>query len=87
MIFGEKDIDMSDVEISGRYPDGGRVVNEVCKELIFVQNGSGKIVIEGEEISLEKGDQALINPGEKYFYDGKNDIICILCASLVSGTA
>lgn len=68
--LGDKDINGAVVTVSGRYPDTGRVVNEKCKELGYVISGSGKIVIEGEEIILNEGDLVLIEPGEKYYWDG-----------------
>lgn len=59
------------VELSGRYPSKGRVVNLKCKEMSYVVEGAGKVVVEGKEISLSKGDLVLIESGEKYFWDGK----------------
>ena len=38
-------LDIAVANISGRYPDKGRVVNQHCKELAYVQQGTGKIVI------------------------------------------
>ena len=43
----DKDINGSVIELTGTYPISGRVVNTVCKELAYVIDGSGKIVIEG----------------------------------------
>lgn len=68
--LGDKDINGAYIEISGRYPEENRVVNEVCKEIVFVINGSGKVVVEGTEILLKQGDQVLIEPGEKFYFDG-----------------
>lgn len=66
---GDKDINVAVIKMSGRYPSAGRVMNEKCKELGFVMEGSGKIVVEGEEILLQEGDLISIEPGEKYFWD------------------
>jgi mannose-6-phosphate isomerase-like protein (cupin superfamily) len=68
--LGDKDINGAVIELSGREPDKGRVVNLQCKELVYVINGSGKVVVEGEEINLEAGDLFLIEPGEKFFWEG-----------------
>lgn len=68
--LGDKDINGAFVELSGREPDEGRVVNSVCKELAYVINGSGKVTIEDKEINLETGDLVLIEPGEKFFWEG-----------------
>lgn len=64
-------IDGALVEISGRYPDKGRVVNLECKEMAYVLNGLGKIFIDDKEIQLAEEDLILIEPGEKYFWEGK----------------
>ncbi|OHA01420.1 MAG: hypothetical protein A3H71_00515 [Candidatus Sungbacteria bacterium RIFCSPLOWO2_02_FULL_48_13b] len=68
--LGDKDINGAIVELTGRYPNTGRVVNLKCKELAYVIQGSGRIVVENEEINLKEGDLILIEPGEKYFWDG-----------------
>jgi mannose-6-phosphate isomerase-like protein (cupin superfamily) len=65
-----KEIDFAIVEIQGRYPEQGRVVNQKCKEVVYVQEGSGMVVVEGKELSLKAGDAILIEAGEKYFWDG-----------------
>lgn len=64
------DINGAIVEIAGRYPDKGRVLNLECKELAYVIKGTGKIVIEDKEVELQEGDLVLIESGEKYFWDG-----------------
>ncbi len=76
--LGDKDINGAIVELTGRYPNTGRVVNLKCKELAYVIKGSGRIVVENEEINLKEGDLILIEPGEKYFWDG-NLIIFTSC--------
>jgi mannose-6-phosphate isomerase-like protein (cupin superfamily) len=59
------------IEINGRYPEKGRVINEKVTELGFVLEGSGKVVIEGEEINFKKNDQILIKPKQRYYWDAK----------------
>lgn len=75
----DKDINGAVIELSGRYPDTGRVVNLKCKEIAYVISGSGKIVVENEEINLSEGDMILVEPGEKYFWEGKLKIF-VPCA-------
>lgn len=67
------------VELNGRYPKQGRVVNEVCAELAYVIKGSGKLIIEDDEIEFEEGDQMLIDPGEKYYWIA-NATMFMLCS-------
>jgi mannose-6-phosphate isomerase-like protein (cupin superfamily) len=59
------------IELNGRYPEKGRVVNKEVYELGFVIKGSGKIVIEDKEINFQKDDQLLIEPGQRYYWDAK----------------
>src|SRR5687768_4211182 len=65
----EKDINGAVVEVKGRYPLTGRVVNKKCKELIYILRGSGTIVVDGKKISFKVGDILIISPGEKYYWD------------------
>lgn len=66
----DKDINGAVIELAGRYPDKGRVTNLKCKELVYVISGTGKVVIEGNEVLLNPGDLVLIEPEEKYFFAG-----------------
>ncbi len=77
--LGDKDINGAVIEVKGRYPDKGRVVNQKCKELVYVLDGSGKVVVEGKESSFNKGDLFLIEPGEKYFWQA--DCVVLICCS------
>lgn len=69
--LGDEDINGAVIELAGRYPDEGRVVNEKCKGLSFIISGSGKVVVEGKEVELQEGDMVLIEPGERYYWDGE----------------
>jgi len=71
---GDKDINIAFIEISGRYPDKGRVMNKVCKEIVFVVKGKGKVVIDGKELLISEGDALFIQPNQKYYFDGKLEI-------------
>lgn len=48
--LNDKDINAVVIQLKGRYPNTGRTVNLECKELVYVINGSGKIVCEGKEV-------------------------------------
>lgn len=67
---GDTDINGSVIKLNGRYPTTGKVVNLKCKEMAYVISGSGKLVVEGKEVSLQEGDLAVIEPEEKYFWEG-----------------
>jgi len=67
----DKDINVAVVEIHGRYPDKGRVRNTVCKELVYVSKGSGKVEVDDKKIDLRQGDMIVIEVREKYFFEGE----------------
>ena len=77
--LGDKDINGAVVESNGRYPDKGRVVNLKCKEMAYIIKGSGKVIVEGQEIEFKEEDLILIEPGEKYRWEG-NFIMFVSCA-------
>jgi mannose-6-phosphate isomerase-like protein (cupin superfamily) len=72
--IGDPDIDFATVEITGRYPDEGRVMNRTSKEIFLILKGTGKIVIEGREVKLNQDDVILVEPGDKYFWEGTMSI-------------
>lgn len=75
----EKTIDIAVAEINGRYPDEGIVVNEEVKEMVYVVSGNGKISLDGRLFELNVGDTVLINQNQRYFFEGKLEII-ITCS-------
>lgn len=68
--LGDKDINVAIIKLNGRYPDEGRVVNSKCKETAFIIKGSGKLFVEGRETEVSQGDVVLIEPGERYYWEG-----------------
>jgi len=73
----DKDINGSIAEISGRYPESGFALNEKCKELVYVIEGSGFVVMDGSEIKIKKGDSILVNTNEKFAWKGKMKIFMV----------
>src|ERR1700690_1151855 len=58
--------------ISGRYPSIRRVHNNICMMVAFVLAGSqGKVVVEAVEYPLEPGDLVMIDPRERYYWEGE----------------
>lgn len=80
--FKDKDIDCATAVISGRYPDEGFCVNEVCKELIYVIEGNGTLNKEDEIIEFKKGDAILIDKEENII---GMQIALLLCRVLLLG--
>lgn len=69
--LGDSAIDMARAEIHGRYPEKGWAMNEACKEVAYVLEGSGRVNVDGWEVVLTVGDVVLIEPMEKFYWDGK----------------
>ncbi|EHL32109.1 cupin domain-containing protein, partial [Legionella drancourtii] len=53
-------------------------MNKKCKELVYVQNGTGKVVVNNIEYLLNVGDVVLIEAGEKFYWEG-NLTLSISC--------
>jgi len=67
----DKDINGAVIVLNGRYPDKGRAVNKKCKEVAYVVKGSGRVVIESMATEISEGDVILIEPGERFYWEGK----------------
>ena len=74
-LMGDKDIDVAFIEINGRYPSKGLVTNEVVKELVFVTQGKGRLVINEKEYALKEGCAVLILPKQEYFFEGELKLV------------
>lgn len=72
-------VDAAIAKISGRYPDEGWVLNRVSAETAYVLSGSGKLITEEKEEPIEVGDVVLIEPGEKFYWEG-NMSLFVSCA-------
>ncbi len=70
-----KDINGAVIDIKGRYPEKGFVVNKVCTEIVLVLEGSGILGLGSESINFTKEDMILIEPNEKYYFDGDCKIL------------
>ena len=64
------DINIALIEIKGRHPQENWLINEKVTELTFITKGSATLKTESETVILKEGDIAIINPNEKYFWEG-----------------
>ncbi len=62
-------------EIARRYPEKGYAINHKCSEMGYVLKGSGKLVIDTQEVALSAGDVVYIPPGEKFYWEGNMTIV------------
>ncbi len=67
----EKSINIAVIKLIGRYPETGQAMNTECKEIAYVTKGSGNVCVEGETVEVKKGDVVLIEPNEKFYWEGK----------------
>lgn len=72
------DIDIATAVIGGREPSQGVAENTVSTELARVLQGGGSITVDGKRTHIGPGDVVIIEPGEKFFWDGemKIEIVC-----------
>lgn len=66
----EEMINFATAKITGRYPSHGYACNTKCKEVAYVYEGRGKITINGHEHVINAGDLIMIDPGEKFCWEG-----------------
>ena len=78
--FEDENMDLCVSVITGRYPEGGYCKHLVCKELIYILEGSGKLCFENKTVEFSEGDAVWINPNEKYYWDTKYCKITITCS-------
>lgn len=74
----DNDLDFALVHISGRYPDTQQAINTQCKEIVYVQRGTGHVTVNEVEYELNAGDVVLIEAGETFFWEG-NMLLHIVC--------
>jgi mannose-6-phosphate isomerase-like protein (cupin superfamily) len=80
-LFDDKALNIAIVKVEGRYPEKGYAYNDVCKEVGFVLKGKGTLAVEGHEVvSLMAGDAVMIQPGEKYFWQGESLAMLMPCS-------
>lgn len=72
--LNDEQIDFAIVKVNGRYPDRAYAVNRKCKEVVYIQNGTGQVTVDGIEHKLNEGDVVLIEAGEKFFWEGNMNL-------------
>lgn len=70
-----KGLDFAIVELEGRYPDKGYAVNQICDEIVYVQEGEGSVSVNGTNHALHAGDVILIESKDKFVWNGSLKLI------------
>lgn len=78
--FGSRHLGFVTAAIRGRYPAGGRVLNEGCDEVYFVQSGSCTVHDHAGPHNLSAGDLFYLPMGSPWWVEAKQ-------VSLVACTA
>lgn len=68
-------IDSAVIELNGRYPEEGWVLNTACTSLVHVIKGTGSLLSPEGEYPLEEDTQVQISPNEKYAFEGKMKLL------------
>lgn len=74
-VSDEMNVDMSVIEISGRYPESGWALNGEVSEIVYVQRGKGRLYLEGGETEIEQEAVVAVPAGRKFFWDGDMTLI------------
>lgn len=64
------DINGAKISVKGKYPGAGYLVNEVCKELVYITIGDGVLSTKDESITFSTGDVVYIDNGEQFAWEG-----------------
>jgi len=75
----DKDLDGALIRINGRYPEEGKAKNTVCKELVYIADGNGKLYINDQIIDLKKDMIVLIDKNEEYVWEGNDLKLFVTC--------
>lgn len=67
-------------EIDGRYPEQGKVCNEICDETYFVLSGSGVIHHETGDYTLSEGDVFFFAKG-KWWWVEATKLKLVVCTA------
>lgn len=68
--------DIAKIDLTGRYPEHGWVVNETIYELAYVTEGAGQFITKNDgSIPIQKGDAISITAGTQYAWNGHVTLI------------
>lgn len=69
-LLNDETMDFAVAKVTGRYPDTAYATNQQCKEMVYIHEGHGKLGVGDQEHPLKPGDLVLIEPGEKFYWEG-----------------
>lgn len=76
-LHNDADINLAIGKITGKYPTTGFVVNEVSKELVYIIEGSVKLILRDQTVTLTIGDSVIIDKEEAFAWNGHAKLITV----------
>lgn len=69
-------MDLAKIELAGRYPERGWVMNETSHEMAYILRGNGEFISENNEtIEVGEGEVISIATGKKYAWSGTMTLV------------
>ena len=78
--FPSKSLGLVTAEIKGRYPEQGKVLNEVSDEIYYVMSGSCTIHHQSGEYFIEEGD-VFFFPADKWLWVEADLLSIVVCTA------
>jgi quercetin dioxygenase-like cupin family protein len=78
--FNSSQLNIAVVEVNGRYPQTGSLLNEECDEIGYVLSGTGTVGTEDETHEIKAGDAVFIKAGETFWWQGQNLRMLMPCS-------
>lgn len=78
--FESNQMNIAVVEVNGRYPQTGSLLNEECDEMGYVLSGSGTVGTDDETHDITTGDAVYIKAGERFWWQGDNLRMLMPCS-------
>jgi len=69
-ITPDREISGGVAEIKGRYPVHGYVLNQKCKELVYILAGGGRLITPSGTTEFAQGDVLFLDHKEKFAWEG-----------------
>jgi mannose-6-phosphate isomerase-like protein (cupin superfamily) len=82
-----KILSISKMELNGRHPEGEKVLLEKdCSFVMYVTKGTGKYLINGEEVIVIKGDAVFVRAGSTIVAEGKFEYVTVCVPAFHEGS-
>ncbi len=73
-----KNSNISEIRLTGRYPEKGCALNKVSEMVVYVLKGKVALTIDKKNSTLEKGSVVLVKKNQKYFWIPKSSVTLLI---------